>query len=742
MTTLTTLSLLAALFLQNDLADKLRELDPKVLPAEQPKMIGRDARARIDEANRRESDAWSKIRTREEWEAYRDRRIGALRASLGATADVPRTLGVKVTRKLDGDGFRIENLVYESRPELMVTANLYVPVPERPSMPGIVIIHSHHNPKTQSELQDMGMTWARLGCYVLVMDQVGHGERRQHPFVDAASYPGPFKVGRQDYFFRYVTAMQLYLVGESLIGWMAWDVSRGVDLLLARPGIDAKRIILLGSVAGGGDPAGVAAALDPRIKAVVPFNFGGPQPETKYPLPENAEDAFNYAGGGSWESTRNLRSSAHDGFLPWVIVGSVVPRKIIHAHEFAWDRDRDPVWKRYEKIFGFYNEPDGLLFCNGRGAVTGQPPESTHCNNIGPVHRQGIYLAFQKWFDIPAPEKEYQERRPAGDLLCLGAEVKPRPVHLIAKDLAGTARPKASRLRDHWTFVLGSTEPQADAKVTESLPQKMGDVTLERTSLEVEPGIVVPLLLLLPAHDSASKVPLVVAVSQGGKQDFLKKRSADVAALLKGGVAVCLPDLRGTGETRPGDSRGRGSEATSIAATELMVGRTLLGLRIRDLRSVLRWLRTRADLDDGRLALWGDSVAPTNPPDRRFDVPIDADKQPDLAEPLGGLAVTLTALFEPSVGTLLARGGLVSYRSLLESPFVYVPFDAVVPGGAKFTDLAETLALLPVRSIRLEALVDGWNRLVPKDAATKVYTPAMLESEVPSMGWLLQSLKR
>src|SRR6185295_311651 len=331
MTTLTTLSLLAALFLQNDLADKLRELDPMVLPAEQPKMIGRDARARIDEANRRESDAWSKIRTREEWEAYRDRRIGALRASLGATADVPRTLGVKVARKLDGDGFRIENLVYESRPELMVTANLYVPVPERPSMPGIVIIHSHHNPKTQSELQDMGMTWARLGCYVLVMDQVGHGERRQHPFVDAASYPGPFKVGRQDYFFRYVTAMQLYLVGESLIGWMAWDVSRGVDLLLARPGIDAKRIILLGSVAGGGDPAGVAAALDPRIKAVVPFNFGGPQPETKYPLPENAEDAFNYAGGGSWESTRNLRSSAHDGFLPWVIVGSVAPRKIIHA---------------------------------------------------------------------------------------------------------------------------------------------------------------------------------------------------------------------------------------------------------------------------------------------------------------------------------------------------------------------------------------------------------------------------
>ena len=39
---------------------------------------------------------------------------------------------------------------------------------------------------------------------------------------------------------------------------------------------------------------------------MVPFNFGGPQPETQFPLPADAELSFNYAGGGSWESTRNL----------------------------------------------------------------------------------------------------------------------------------------------------------------------------------------------------------------------------------------------------------------------------------------------------------------------------------------------------------------------------------------------------------------------------------------------------
>src|SRR5262249_10478298 len=147
----------------------------------------------------------------------------------------------RVTKTIEGGGYAIENTLFESRPGLWVTANLYRPAkPQAAGMPGIIIIHSHHNPKEQGELQDMGVTWAKAGCYVLIPDQLGHGERRQHPFVDAKSYPEPFKVGRQDYFFRYNLGVQLSLIGESLIGWMAWDLMRGVDLLLKKPGIDKE----------------------------------------------------------------------------------------------------------------------------------------------------------------------------------------------------------------------------------------------------------------------------------------------------------------------------------------------------------------------------------------------------------------------------------------------------------------------------------------------------------------------
>ena len=355
--------------------------------------------------------AWAQITSKEAWEKYRDAKLALLRQSLGTFPEAPKQVKTLTTKTIAGESFHIENIVYESRPGVVVTANLYVPEPVKNSMPGIIVIHSHHNPKTQGELQDMGMLWARAGCLVLVPDMLGHGERRQHSFPNDKSYPTPFKVGRQDYYFRYNVASQLQLAGESLMGWMIGDLVRGIDLLLARPGIDKDKIIVLGSVAGGGDPAAVLAALDPRVAAVAPFNFGGPQPETKFPLPDNAEIAFNYMGGGSWESTRNLRLSARDGFLPWLIVGAAAPRPLIYAHEFAWDRERDPVWKRFEQIYGFYDARDKLAAMNGRGSVSGKPPEATHCNNIGLEHRKGMHPSLQKWFDIDA--REYQKRIPS-----------------------------------------------------------------------------------------------------------------------------------------------------------------------------------------------------------------------------------------------------------------------------------------------------------------------------------------
>jgi cephalosporin-C deacetylase-like acetyl esterase len=723
----------------DDLPSLVRGLDAAVVPPASepgkllPRMLRDDARARIQAANERETRAWRGLASREDWERYRNARIDALRASLGSYPAPPADLKTKVSRTLQGAGYRIENLVFESRPGLQVTANLYAPASPAGSMPGILIVHSHHNPKTQGELQDMGVLWARAGCLVLVMDQLGHGERREHPFRDAASYPGEFRPGRQDYYFRYNSAAFLHLAGDSLIGWMAWDIMRGVDLLLARPGVDKARIILLGAVAAGGDAAAVAGALDTRISCVVPFNFGGPEPETEYPLPEDAETSFNYAGSGSWESTRNLRFSARDGFLPWVIVGSVAPRRLLYAHEFAWDQARDPVWKRFEQIFTLYGSRDHLAAVHGRGSVRGQPPQDTHCNNIGAEHRKaGIYEAFDRWFGIRAPVQEPAERRPDEDLLCLAAGARPPRLHELAAALgaeraaAAGKRTAPATLRQRWASLLGGVDP-APFEVVDYGTGRAGDVRVERRALQIG-SVAVPFVLLLPAREG--KRPAVVAVGQEGKAGFLRDRSREIAELLSGGAAVCLADVRGTGETRPGESVERQSELTSVSATELMLGQTLLGTRIRDLRTVLAYLRSRPDVDASRLALWGDSFAAPNPPDTRFDVPWDAPRLPRFAHPAGALVAVFGALFEPGVRAVWTRGGLASFASVLRSPFLYLPHDAIIPGALAAGDLDPVVAALRPRRVHLEASVDGLNRA------------AVAAAEAPPAAWLLATLAR
>src|SRR5262249_54029148 len=132
----------------------------------------------------------------------------------------------------------------------------------------------------------------------------------------------------------------------------------------------------------------------------------------------------------------------------------------------------------------------------------------------------------------------------------------------------------------------------------------------------------------------------------------------------------------------------------------------------------------KPQLDSKRIALWGDSFAHVNAPERNLVVPWDADKLPDQAEPLGGLLALLGGLFEDDVRAVFVRGGLVSYQSVLESPFIYVPHDVIVPGALTAGDLPDVAAALAPRSLQLEALIDGRNRRVSAEAAAPTYRVA------------------
>jgi dienelactone hydrolase len=708
------------------LIDALQKLDARVFTPDSA-----DAKLRTDtlkkmreDVNKKDVEAWRAIKTKADWEKFRDDRLAKLRDSLGKFPPAPKEVKVVVTGRLQGDGFTIENLIYESRPGLFVTANLYVPAKTDQPMPGLIVIHSHHNPKTQGELQDMGMNWARQGCLVLIPDMLGHGERRQHPFIDKTSYSEAYKIDRQDYYFRYNTALQLHLVGESLIGWMVWDLMRGLDVLYQRPNLDKSKIVVCGSVAGGGDPCAVFAALDQRVTAAAPFNFGGPQPETPK-LGEDAEFAFNYMGGGSWESTRNLRLSARDGFLPWLIVGSMAPRGLIYGHEFAWDAERDPVWARFQKIWGFYEAADKLASVKGRGSVKGQPPEATHCNNIGPVHRQQMYPMLKQWFGLPIPEKEYQNRFKASELQCWTDEarmtLKPKMLHEILGETAAkmppNGDPRYARLFDLETRILGiTTGVSAKIKIPWS---PTGMPKLNGTTCRVEQvvirhsgdaSIAVP-ALILRAEGMGKIKHVVIGLAQDGKAGFLKHRAETIAELLKHNVAVCLPDLRGTGEVSA-EGRGRSTGSTSYSASLSMHGQTVAGVQLRELLLLMAGLKS-AGYDS--VSLWGDSFVEPNDPKTNFAIPYEAGKLPRQSEPMGATLAMLGGIVSRGqVKAIYVRGGMADFRVMLDSPFCYYPHDAVIPGIVPFGGI-ERLAAAEC-PLRTQAMVDGLNRRVDQKA--------------------------
>lgn len=674
-----------------------------------PKMIGGDARRWIQEANQRESKAFAEVATKEQWGKYRDQRIQKLKESLGTFPEAPKDIRVVVTRNIEGEGYVIRNLLYESRPGFWVAANLYLPAKQPEKMPGIVIAHSHHGGKIGGELQDMGMTWARSGVAVLVPDQLGYGERRQHDFNTEKDYDKPFRSGRQDYYFRYNSNLLLSSIGDSLMGWMAWDLMRGVDVLLKQPTMDPKRIIMMGAVAGGGDPVGVAAALDNRIACAVPFNFGGWQPESS--VIENPDRDFAWFGEGYWESTRGLRSGARDGFAHYVIVGSIAPRKLLYAHEFAWDPKQDPAWPRLQKIYGFYGAADSLWSVHGTGSLSGRPPESSHCNHIGAVHRKMIYPALRDWFNLPIPE-EYSKNCPAADLRCWTDEarenLRPKTLAEVVAELAAERRAAAAAgdAKAAWAKRLGNVEPVANPQAVELKTEDLPGGVLARYMLETDPGITVPVFLFAPKEVTGSS-PAVVMVASGGKAAFLKERGDAITSFLADGVWACLVDLRGTGETRPGTSADRASSRTSVSQVNLILGQPVLGSQLRDLRTVIRWLQTREGIDGNRLAVWGDSFAKVNAPEVRLAVPHDLDPPP-VSEPGGANLALLAALFENGIAAVYARGGIDPADTLTGSPYLYLPHDAVVPGPVQVWALAPVVG--KTRPVAYEAAVDAQNR--------------------------------
>jgi hypothetical protein len=416
------------------------------------------------------------------------------------------------------------------------------------------------------------------------------------------------------------------------------------------------------------------------------------------------------------------------------------PRKLLYSFELGWNVEDLPAWARYKKVYELYHARDNLADAHGFGPFPG-PGE---CWNIGPAQRRSLFPTLERWFGIPIPfegmktsvranlaRETSDDRRPEAELAVLSpataGDLHMRTVQQLTHDI-GLSKVKSARaklaqmdlrsrqrsMRAELAKLLGDVEPHASPQGTVQWTVRVPDATLEGITIEVEPGLVVPALLFRPMAKQGLP-PVVVGIAEGGKELFLSKRGAEIEALLKRGVAVCLPDVRGTGETSPDGRRDPENDENLQAVNEQMLGETLVGRRLKDLRTVLAYLEKRADLNGTHLALWGESLMPLNAEPFILDELQKWQVGPQIqqqGEPLGGLLAILGALYTPNVRAVAVRNGLAGYSSILDSAFDYIPADVIVPDLLTVGDLADVEATLSPTPMLLEDPIDAKNRLV------------------------------
>ncbi len=193
---------------------------------------------------------------RRAWEVRREGLRGALFAAMGPFPDKPCDLAPKGVGVLQRDGYRIEKILFQSRPDVWVTANAYVPEKATGKLPTVLAVHGHFAwARRDPVVQARCLGLVKLGFFVLALDAFGAGER--HPTPGAGAYHGA------------LLGASLWPAGQTLLGMQVYDNRRAVDYLLTRPEVDGARLGVTGA-SGGGNQTMYAGALDERFQAVVP----------------------------------------------------------------------------------------------------------------------------------------------------------------------------------------------------------------------------------------------------------------------------------------------------------------------------------------------------------------------------------------------------------------------------------------------------------------------------------------
>ena len=611
-------------------------------------------------------------------------------------------LNQRVVGSFEREGYRVERIVYESRPGFHIPANLYIPTAGTAPFPGVLFQMGHSlNGKANDTYQKCCQGLVRLGYVVLAFDPMGQGERTYYPTpngvltrLDSAddehTLPG----------------RQMLLAGDTSTRLQLWDAVRSLDVLAAQPLVDAKRLASTGQ-SGGGTLTMLLAAVDDRLAAAV-VSCGNTENFAcaDFNPPGSTDDAEqDFIGSGAvaldrWDLLFPMApkpllvlASARDFF------GTYSPRYLSSGRE---------EFEKLKRVYARLGAVDHLEW--------GETP-TPHA--LSYYLRTRIYAWFERWL----------HGRAVGDIV--------EPPVSIEKDETLWVGPTGNVVRDYSSETPLSlvrkvipqrfTTPASLAQIENllaldprlgSMPVQVARVPSEGcdiVAMEVATAAQVasPAWLFVPHKQDPSK-PVLLMVEPGGRAARWAEGKL-CHSLAAAGVTVCAADVRGVGDLAP--EAGRGSPRYSIphasdeayAWASLILGKPLLGQRVTDLLAWVHGLRTHEITRNRRIILAA-------------------------AGPLTVPAL-FAAVLEPDVESAYLSGGLISYRSLLDFEEYVHPTANFLPSVLRSFDLPEVAALASPRNIILAHPVDGAARPVPVTAVRQAYASSANVLILPDSGW-------
>jgi cephalosporin-C deacetylase-like acetyl esterase len=590
-------------------------------------------------------------------------------------------LNAKTTGEIKCEDYRIEKVLFESRPNHHITGNLYIPANKKGPFPAVLEPCGHStNGKAYESYQSVGIIFAKNGFVALVIDTYGQGERLQ--LSDSAL--DTFNLASTNT--HALLDIGSMLVGSDIVSYQIWDNIRAIDYLCSRPEVDKEKIGVTGN-SGGGTQTMFLMGLDSRIKAAAPC-CGIQTRARMFTLNGPADGCHHLAGEG-------LKMLEYSDYF---ILSAPKPILILAAEKDNL-LDINAVSYSFREAKWFYKE-SGVLDRLDLFTYNGE-------HNIPKVLREADVWWFKRWLQndnsLVVEPKLVLQKDVDLNVTKTGQVLKEFKEEESIVDInIQMANNFSSPRKDFWK---NNSKQDCISKVKELIHYQddlvenavkviyMGNIIkdnilIQKLLITSRDGFPLPVLMYVPKNNTNTK-PVTVYLDEKGKNCF--GDDAFVTNLVNSGRIVLTVDLRGFGETTDNPGRLRQdlrkwNSDHRIAETSLFIGRPLIGQRVQDAIDVLNYLFSNPLIKISDVELIGVGSC-------------------------GPVALHVAAI-DTRVSSVKTIHSISSWMDIIREPLAKNQLINVVPGAMRYYDLSDLKNSILPRHVEIIEPADAFGRLI------------------------------